>query len=75
MEIAQEEVNLINEHSAKFRIAGGRSEELARIARQYVLEGYMDPEMSRSELFEMAGKLGLTDEEAERAKIAWMKRQ
>ncbi len=75
MEINQAEVNLLNEHAAKFNLPGERAEELSKMARVYVLENYLDEEMSRSELFELAGKVGLTDDDAERAKIAWMKRQ
>ena len=75
MEINQKEVNMLNEYSAKFNLGADRAAELSLLARTYVLENHLDEEMNRSELFELAGKVGLTDDEAERAKIAWMKRQ
>ena len=75
MDVDPQEEAMLNEYAEKFGISSDRHKELANIGRIHVLEGYMTPELSRDDLFEMASKLGLSNDDAERAKVRWMKRQ
>ena len=75
MDVDDSEVVLLNEYGAKFGIAEARGQELATIAKSYVLEGFLQPDLTRDELFNLASKIQLSNDDAERAKIAWMKRQ
>lgn len=75
MDIANAEATRLNGYAEKFSIDGGRKEELEKFAKVNVLESYLTEDTSRSELFALAAKLELTEDEAERAKIHWMKRQ
>lgn len=75
MDVAGAEEESLKSYAVKFGIADDRKAELEKFAKVNVLENYMTPDMARSELFELAGKIGLSDDDAERAKIHWMKRQ
>lgn len=75
MDVDDAEVAMLNDYAGKFSIAGDRAQELTTMAKSYVLEGYMQPDLTRDELFELAGKIGMSNDDAERAKISWMKRQ
>lgn len=75
MDVDPAEEALLNEYGEKFAIRPERQKELANIGRIHVLEGYLSPDISRDDLFDLASKLGLSNDDAERAKIRWMKRQ
>lgn len=75
MDVDDAEVALVQEYGGKFGIKADRGSELEKLAKSYVLEGYLQPDLTREELFELSGKIGLSNDDAERAKIAWMKRQ
>ena len=75
METSPKEVDLLEEYGRTFGLSNERAEELADLARVHVLEGYMHPDIKRSEVQEMGAKIGLNEEEAERALIRWKKRQ
>lgn len=69
------EVALLESYGSKFGISADRQQELAIMAKSNVMEGYFTTDMSRDDLFALARKVGISDEDAERAKIRWMKRQ
>lgn len=75
MDVDDSEVALLHRYRDTFGIAADRGSELEKLGKVNVLEGYLSEDISRDELFSMAGKIGLSNEDAERAKIRWMKRQ
>ncbi|MCB9233216.1 MAG: TerB family tellurite resistance protein [Bacteroidia bacterium] len=75
LDIADAEAEMLASLGEKLGFTGSAADEIAKIAKFYVLDGYLDEDMPRSELFELGEKLGLSNDDAERAKIAWMKRQ
>lgn len=75
MDVDDSEVALLHRYRDIFAIDGARASELEAMGKSNVLEGYLHESISREELFEMANKIGINNNDAERAKIAWMKRQ
>lgn len=75
MDVDDSEVALLHKYRDTFGIAADRASELEKLGKVNVLEGYLSEDISRDELFQMAGKIGLNNNDAERAKISWMKRQ
>ena len=75
MDVDDSEVALLHRYRDTFAISAERGSELEKLGKTNVLEGYLSEDMSRDELFSMASKIGISNDDAERAKIAWMKRQ
>ncbi|MEM0999221.1 MAG: hypothetical protein AAGN35_19350 [Bacteroidota bacterium] len=75
MDVDPAEVALLTEYGNKFAIPAARQKELETTAKTYVLEGYLSVDISREDLFALAAKVDLSQEDAERAKIRWIKRQ
>jgi len=75
MDVDDSEVALLHKYRDIFAISEARGSELETMGKTNVLEGYLHESISRDELFGMAGKIGISNDDAERAKIAWMKRQ
>lgn len=75
METSPAEVQMLESVGQTFGLSDVRAKELADIARIHVLEGYFHEDISRTEVHEMGANLGLSNDDAERAKIRWMKRQ
>ncbi len=75
MDVDDSEVALLNRYRDIFGIASDRATELEKLGKINVLEGYLSEDIARDELFSMAGKIGISNDDAERAKIRWMKRQ
>lgn len=75
MDTSPEEVEQLSNYGAKFSLSAEKQDELSKAAKFHVLEGYLHADISRDELFDLGGKLGLSNDDAERAKIQWMKRQ
>ncbi|MEM0998785.1 MAG: hypothetical protein AAGN35_17130 [Bacteroidota bacterium] len=68
------EEELLMEYADVFELAEPRRDELTRFAKYFVLEQNIDPEIAREELFEFARKIRLSDDEAERCRIAYRRR-
>lgn len=74
-EIHPKEVDMMGKYGDMLGIASSRKTELEHTAKVHMLEQALNPEISREELFELADSLNLNHDEAERAKIAWIRRQ
>lgn len=68
------EEELLAEYADMFKIADYRSQELILNAKYEVLERAIDPDISRQELFELADKINMTRDDAERCRIGIKKR-
>ncbi|MCB9233217.1 MAG: hypothetical protein H6581_16290 [Bacteroidia bacterium] len=68
------EQELLMEYGDLFGFTQEVVDELARKAKFYVLENSIDPDTSRAELFELADKINLNRDDAERCKIHMIKR-
>ncbi len=75
MEVDDSEVELLYHYRDTFGIPTDRATDLEILAKINVLEGYLSEDIPREELFSIAFKIGISKEDAERAKIHWMKRQ
>lgn len=75
MDTSPQETALLHEYREKFGLSESKGSELEKLAKFNVLDGYMTEDISREELFELGSKIGLSNDDAERAKIQWMKRQ
>lgn len=75
MEVSGSEAAVLQQYAETFQLNADRAEELAKLAKFHVLEGHLTTDISRDELFDMGRKLGLSDDDAERCKVRWMKRQ
>ena len=57
------------------KVSGSNKEALLQNAKIHMLESALNEDMSREELFDLGSSLGLSHDDAERAKIAWTRRQ
>jgi uncharacterized tellurite resistance protein B-like protein len=73
-EIHPLEAEMLTKYGEMLGISGSRREELEKIAKIHMLEQALNPEISREDLFELADSVQLNHEDAERAKIAWIRR-
>lgn len=73
MDPAASEVTMLNGYAAKFGFSSSQAEGLATKARLHVLGMYIDKDTPREELFDVADKLGVSRDDAERAKIRLVK--
>lgn len=69
------EVTMLDQYAAMLQISGNQKENLEKIAKIHMLEQALSEDISREELFELGASLGLSNDDAERAKIAWLRRQ
>lgn len=74
-EIHPMEVEMITKYADMLGVSGGRKTELETFAKVHMLEAAINPDISRDELFELAASLQMSNDDAERAKIAWVRRQ
>jgi hypothetical protein len=68
------EEELLAEYADVFELPEARREELTRFAKYFVLEQNIDTDIQRDELFELAAKIKLSNDEAERCRIAYKRR-
>lgn len=74
LDIDPVEEELLAEYADVFELAEPRREELTRFAKYFVLEQNIDTDIPREELFELAAKIKLSNDEAERCRIAFKRR-
>jgi hypothetical protein len=74
-EIHPKEVEMMGTYGTMLGISANRKTELEKFAKVHMLEQALTPSITREELFELADSLNLNHDEAERAKIAWVRRQ
>jgi hypothetical protein len=74
-EIHAKEVEMMGKYGDMLGIAAARKTELEQYAKIHMLEQALHPGTNREELFELAASLNLSQDDAERAKIAWLRRQ
>ena len=70
-----EEAAMLSDIGSKMGFSDAKVSELSMIAKAHALEGHLDEDMPRAELFQLGDKVGLSNDDAERVKVAWMKRQ
>lgn len=68
------EEELLQEYADMFGIQEFRKQELILNAKYEVLERAIDPDISRQELFELADKISMSRDDAERCRIGMKKR-
>ena len=68
------EEELLMEYSEVFSLSDARREELVKIAKYFVLERNIDPDISREPLFQYADKIKLNHDDAERCRIQYKRR-
>jgi hypothetical protein len=68
------EEELLMEYADVFAIPDNRREDLIKFAKWYVLEQNIDPDEPREELFQVADKIKLNHDDAERGRIAYKRR-
>jgi len=68
------EKELLLEYADVFKLADSQRDELTKNAKYFVLEKNIDPDIPRDELFQIAGKIGLANDDAERCRIALKRR-
>jgi uncharacterized tellurite resistance protein B-like protein len=74
-EIHPKEVEMITKYADLLGITGGRKTELEKFAKVHMLEQALSPDTTKEELFELADSLEMSHDDAERAKIAWVRSQ
>lgn len=74
-EIHPKEVEMMEKYAGMLAISGSRKTDLENTARVHMLEQALSDDISREELFELAASLNMSNDDAERAKIAWLRRQ
>lgn len=75
LDIDPVEEELLMEYADVFEIQDTRREELVRMAKYFVLEQNIDPDIQRDELFSLAAKIKLGNDDAERCRIAYKRRE
>lgn len=68
------EEELLMEYADVFGLPDNRREELIKFAKYYVMEQNIDPDEPREELFQIADKIKLNHDDAERCRIAYKRR-
>lgn len=68
------EKELLLEYADVFKLTDANRDELTKNAKYFVLEKNIDPDIPRDELFQVAGKIGLANDDAERCRIAFKRR-
>jgi tellurite resistance protein len=68
------EEELLMEYADVFALPDNRREELIKFAKFYVMEQNIDPDEPREELFQIADKIKLNHDDAERCRIAYKRR-
>ncbi len=74
-EIDPAELTMLDEYADMLKVSESEKESLLHAAKVHMLESALNEDMSRDELFEVGSSLGLSNDDAERAKIAWARRQ
>lgn len=74
MDLDMVEEELLMEYADVFNLTDTRREELTRFSKYFVLERNIDPDIPRDELFQLADKVKLSHDEAERCRIAYKRR-
>jgi tellurite resistance protein len=74
LDIDPVEEELLMEYADVFELPEARREELTRSAKYFVMEQNIDPDIPREELFELSAKIKLSNDEAERCRIAYKRR-
>lgn len=73
-EIHPKEVEMMGRYADMLGISDAKRTELQGTAKVHMLEQALTPDVSREELFELADSLNMNHDDAERAKIAWLRR-
>ncbi len=74
-EIHPKEVEMMGKYADMLGMTGTRKAELEQTAKVHMLEQALSPDTTKDELFELAQSLNMSNDDAERAKIAWVRRQ
>ncbi len=74
-EIHPNEVAMMTKYADMLGMSGNRKAELEQMAKVNMLEAALSPDTTKEELFELAQSLNMSNDDAERAKIAWVRRQ
>lgn len=74
LELDPVEEELLMEYADVFNIADARRDELVRNAKFFVLEQNIDPDIARDELFQIASRIRMSNDDAERCRIAYKRR-
>lgn len=75
LDLDPKEEALLEEYGNMMRLSDKDRTNLKQYAQYHILEGTLSMEMSREDLLELGRGIGLSDDDAERCKIRWMKRQ
>ncbi|MDX1908539.1 MAG: hypothetical protein SF053_15995 [Bacteroidia bacterium] len=73
-ELTERETQLLHEYAGMFQLRAHQAEELAQTARFHALEGLIDADTDRVELFRLGEALGLSEDDALRCQIGLKKR-
>ena len=74
LEMDPVEEELLMEYADVFGLPDNRREELIKFAKFYVMEQNIDPDEPREDLFQVADKIKLNHDDAERCRIAYKRR-
>lgn len=75
MDIDPIEKELLMEYADTFGFPDYRRDELVQNAKFHILEQAIDPDIPRNELFDLADKIELPRDDAERCKVAYIRRE
>ena len=75
LDIDPVEEELLMEYADVFEIQDTQREELVKMAKYFVLEQNIEPDIQREELFAIAAKIKLGNDDAERCRIAFRRRE
>lgn len=68
------EQELLYEYGDVFNLSDPQRDEFIKNAKYFVLEKNIDPDIPREELFQIAAKINLSNDDAERCRIAFKRR-
>jgi uncharacterized tellurite resistance protein B-like protein len=74
-EIHPKEVEMMAKYADLLGVSGNRKAELEQQAKVHMLEQALSLDTTKEELFELAESLNMSNDDAERAKIAWIRSQ
>lgn len=74
-EIHPKEVEMMVKYADMLGMSGDRKAQLEQNAKVHMLEQALTSDITKEELFDLAQSLNMSNDDAERAKIAWIRRQ
>ena len=74
LDINPAEKRILREYADMFELEEQKTEDMIGMAKSYALEQALTPMTSRSELYSLAERLEMSQEDALRSQIQWKKR-